>query len=750
MNSTIKKYKFKWLRIWKRILYFFPLQLLKAYFKHHQVYLLIWLFPFLVILNNFGVTFGIPSLFLAPQYDGNTGLLSFLFMGLVTGSFIMAFHISSYVVMSHRFPFIVTTRRPFLVYSQNNSTIPFLYILLYVFQSINFQLYKQYIPFGKSLTNILFFLVGIIIFIFFSFIFFYVRVRIFPLLNRKIKNSINISIIKPYIKRYIKKHNQKKEHKINNIYAGAYGPENIEIYIKGFFNIGKAKKFKHYNKKILSEVLYSQHLNAFYYIILIISFILIRGQFKDETSLILPAGASILLIFTVITLGFSLIYIIFKKWTVIAILGILLLLNYLFNSHNEIYNSAYGLNYNKQTNINISAHGNFNKDSLSTIKILNNWKHKNTNDSISKPKMIIVCASGGGLKMALWTYYSLGYIDSLYNGRLLKQTELMTGASGGMIGAAYIRELYYQHLQTKNGAYFSKTHFNQLSKNLLNPIMFSMSFSDWFIRFDKFKYNKHLYYIDRAFMFENALNINIKGVFDKSIISYRQPEQNAIIPMMILNPSIMNTGSRLIISPLNQSYLVKSEYLDSLKNIEFRYTYKAFEADSLRFLTALRMQASFPYVSPPVHLPGYPTIRVFDAALNDNYGYLTAYNFIMEFSDWINQNTSGVILLNIDELEQHRKMYYSKDGYVSRMFSPFKTLFGNWSDIQLSNNLQVLSSVKKVLNNKFYFIDLKLNSKGKKISLSWELTNNEKQIIINSISSEHNKAQISKLDSLFK
>ncbi|RLD54955.1 MAG: hypothetical protein DRJ01_17350, partial [Bacteroidetes bacterium] len=347
---TISKYKFKWLRIWKKILFFFPLQLLKAYFKYHQTYLLIWLLPFFIILNNFGVTFGIPSLFLTPQYDGNIGLLSFLFMGLATGSFIMAFHISSYVVMSHRFPFIVTTRQPFLIYSQNNSTIPFIYILLYIYQSINFQLYNEYITFGRSLINILFFIIGIIIFILFSFGFFYIIVRIFPLLHSKIRQLIE----KSFLKRYLKKQTRKKEHKINNIYAGAYGPENIELYIKGFFNIGRAKKFNHYDKKILSKVLYGQHLNAFYYIVLIISFIIIRGQFKDATSLILPAGASLLLIFTVITLGFSLLYIIFKKWTLIVLLIILFTTSNFLNLNNKIYNSAYGLNYNKQANIDIS------------------------------------------------------------------------------------------------------------------------------------------------------------------------------------------------------------------------------------------------------------------------------------------------------------------------------------------------------------------------------------------------------------
>ena len=41
---------------------------------------------------------------------------------------------------------------------------------------------------------------------------------------------------------------------------------------------------------------------------------------------------------------------------------------------------------------------------------------------------------------------ALQRIDSLMNGRLMQQTVLINGASGGMLGAAYYRELYLQKL----------------------------------------------------------------------------------------------------------------------------------------------------------------------------------------------------------------------------------------------------------------------------------------------------------------
>ena len=49
---------------------------------------------------------------------------------------------------------------------------------------------------------------------------------------------------------------------------------------------------------------------------------------------------------------------------------------------------------------------------------------------------------------------------------------------------------------------------------------------------------------------------------------------------------------------------------------------------NLRVLTALRMNATFPYVLPNVWLPTTPVIDVMDAGLRDNYGQETAIRFI--------------------------------------------------------------------------------------------------------------------------
>ncbi|MBL0256918.1 MAG: hypothetical protein IPQ03_05040 [Bacteroidetes bacterium] len=52
------------------------------------------------------------------------------------------------------------------------------------------------------------------------------------------------------------------------------------------------------------------------------------------------------------------------------------------------------------------------------------------------------------------------------------------------------------------------------------------------------------------------MNENTGAVLAKRLSAYRQPEANALIPMMVFSPTIVNDGRRLMISPQPISYLV--------------------------------------------------------------------------------------------------------------------------------------------------------------------------------------------------
>ncbi|NIA10016.1 MAG: hypothetical protein GWP10_09880 [Nitrospiraceae bacterium] len=731
----------------RRFFSFFPVQLLLGYLKNNHLILLSWLLPFLIVAGVFGSKYGIPSLYLAPEYMGTVSSWAFLFVGLATGSFIMAFHISSYTVMVHRYPFIVTVTKPFYVYSLNNSAIPFSYLLYYLYRSAYFQHVYELIPSENIFIHLLSFLTGVLIFVFFSFGFFFVVVRGIPSLFH-------------FRKRFLKKHprfrwlqrisEQDKRLKIKEAPIHEDDPSRVEIYMPSFTRLAKTGRFKQYNEEQFTAVFHYQHRNALYYIIFILAFILLRGLFKNQPALILPAGASIQLMLTVILLFTSLLYIVFQRWTFMAIIVLLFIAAYaspgVISSYN---NNAYGMSYHKSHKLQIKLldHGNFRQDSLQTIGVLNAWKLKNTNPKYpgQKPRMVIVCTSGGGMKMAVWTYYTLATADSTLNGNLMKRTQLITGASGGMIGAAYWRELLLHRKQQQYNTSI-RQHVEKLATDILNPVAYTFSMSDWFFRLQHFKYNGKKYFVDRAYMFEKTINRNLGSLLDKPLYAYRKPEEKAIIPMLILTPTIENTGAQLVISPLNVSYLVKNKQSPVIKNIELRHNYQNFGADSLRFLSALRMNASFPYVSPDVNLPGNPRLVVMDAGLNDNYGFMTAIRFITEFKDWINANTSGLILIRLDENDYTN--YNMLHDALNRIMRPLGSLFGDWSYIQEINFLSMATSLNKMLTVPVWRIRFSFGSAKNHISLSWHLNRSEKESLLRAIHNRQNQDNITRLKQL--
>jgi hypothetical protein len=116
-------------------------------------------------------------------------------------------------------------------------------------------------------------------------------------------------------------------------------------------------------------------------------------------------------------------------------------------------NKAYGLNYLNKTERPIydreTIHALANDSSIESDKkyilgLLNRWKAKQKTD---KPILYIINTSGGGARSAMFTMNALQKLDSLFGGQLMDQTLLINGASGGMLGAAYFRELFYEKIK---------------------------------------------------------------------------------------------------------------------------------------------------------------------------------------------------------------------------------------------------------------------------------------------------------------
>jgi hypothetical protein len=137
----------------------------------------------------------------------------------------------------------------------------------------------------------------------------------------------------------------------------------------------------------------------------------------------------------------------FGNWSATSALILFLFINYLvgedfFSKRYE----AFGLDYvGKPAEYSVDVLRTLNdtaairQDREATFPMLQNWRNKFPREQ--KPKMVFLCVSGGGKRAALWSFTAIQTADSLTGGKLFDNSILITGASGGLIGASYYREL---------------------------------------------------------------------------------------------------------------------------------------------------------------------------------------------------------------------------------------------------------------------------------------------------------------------
>lgn len=747
----------------RRIVFFFPFQLVFLHMKQNYLLLMFWLVLFGFAGQWLGTKYGIPYLFLSPEYMGSVGVGSHAILGFALGGFIMAFNIYSYVAHSHKFPFLATLSRPFLKFSINNFIVPAVFVGTYMITAVNFQIEKEFASLVESLLNMAGLLGGILLFIFLSlFYFFRTNKDIFRITGKKreqIKDPKSDKTIPNVL------HKRQRWFELHQGRGWV-----IETYMASPIKIALARDSRHYDDEVLRKVFVQNHINAsIFEIVMLVSFIIL-GSFREIPVFQIPAGASIILLFTMFLMLVSACYSWFKGWTFTILVVALVLLNYGSSKLDmfRLENHAYGLNYNTSKAV-------YTEDALQALRdqpelhqqdkahmleILNRWRAKNVKtDQDAKPKLVIISTSGGGLRSSLWTMRVMQYIDSISGNELLQHTPFITGSSGGMVGAAYMREMYLQQQQGVEGvSIYDAALLDNVSQDVLNPIGVSIATNDLFIRYQSFEYKGQHYTKDRGYAFERKLSQNIDGVLDKALMDYYEPEVNAEIPFMILAPSVVNDGRRLLIAAQPISFLtnnvpngnVKSEAL--VEDIEFMRLFEEQGAENLSFMSALRMSATFPYITPTVNMPSEPSIEVMDAGLRDNFGLKTTLQFLYHFREWLSNNTSGVVILQIRDTQKDAQIEgVQSNSLFSKLTSPIGSMYGNFTNVQDYEHDQALQHASEWFSGDIDVVNLCLrHGTEDHISLSWHLTMFEKQTIRNSIYLPDNQAEIRRIIALMK
>jgi len=314
-----------------------------------------------------------------------------------------------------------------------------------------------------------------------------------------------------------------------------------------------------------------------------------------------------------------------------------------------------------------------------------------------RPKLVLLTATGGANRSGLWTSKVL---FELHNDPGLvgfsKHLRLITGASGGMVGAAY----YVGSVQ-ENGTLQEGFRPEDIAQDFLTPIINSQVFREVpFLAVPCDYYSR-----DRGEMLDLGMEGHVpridpgvkqrlNNVFSRSFADLAPGERAGWRPSMIFSPMIVEDGRRLLISNRHVPFLTvnKGDFLlpnratfgeeqgstrlasaqkktrsskrvkagDDKQDVYSRSAVEFFRLfpearDRFHVSTAARMNATFPFVSPAVSLPTNPPRRVVDAGYFDNTGVSISSSWLYQNREWVAKSCSGIVIIQVRDFSSHRE-----------------------------------------------------------------------------------------------
>ena len=721
------------------VFYSFPLQLFILHFRKYQVLLIFWALLVSTVNSGFLKSFGADALFFVPEYLGNVNALSAALVGMSMGIFFMSWNITTFILHTRRFKFLAATAKPFLKYCINNAILPLLFLLFYLYKSLVFNFSKELLNSSDELWLITGFIGGLIFILTFSFAFFFGA-------DRQILRSIATVVASS--KNFKSNYDPDKKPR-----QDSFGMK-VNYYVSLRFKLRKTRNVGHYSEDFLDTIFKRHHFSAMIAVILAFLFLITAGFFLDHRFFQVPAAVSITIFFAIMVAVIGALTYFLQSWSVLFVIVLIAVLNLLFKKEwIDPRNKAYGLNYtnkkdrpvyNKQSLQLLCSPANIAKDKANMLLILNNWKKKQLKD---KPNMVFINVSGGGLRSATFVMNMLQKTDSATGGHLMDQTFLISGASGGMLSATYYRELYRSKQQGANIQLNNPAYITDITQDLLNPVFTSLVSRDIFSPAQKFSVGPYSYIKDRGYAFEQKLGENTGNILGQNINNLAMDEKAANIPMIIFNTVITRDGRKMMISTQPLSFMMKpaDNENDSTQNpdaVDFSALFTKQNPFNLRVLTALRMNATFPFVLPNVWLPTTPIIDVMDAGLRDNFGQETTLRFIDNFKEWIKENTSGVVILQLrDRVKDNWQQPLETGNITDIVIKPATMLQHNWYKLQdyfQADQFRYLKNDTGFKLNRLTFMYVPAKE-DKTAALNFHLTAAEKNDVIASFNTSYNQ-----------
>lgn len=338
--------------------------------------------------------------------------------------------------------------------------------------------------------------------------------------------------------------------------------------------------------------------------------------------------------------------------------------------------------------------------------------------------LVVVAASGGGITAAYWAavvLQGLGECPELKDFGFHRHVAVVSSVSGGSVGA-----MYYVDAFNKNGVP-GKEGMEKVvdfaGTGSLSATTWGMAYPDfWRLALG------HIVSWDRGWAQEQVWHVGL-GDPTRTLGDWSEGVSAGWRPIQLMNATLQETGERLVIAPVKMPDNKERRRWNFIQMLKGR---------DLQVVTAARLSATFPYVSPQAspdvsEAEQHLAFHVADGGYYDNAGIVGAIELI---NDWLDRDTSAMpprkmrIALVEIRAGDAGDPTPDKDNLLLAVAGPLKTLFSVRGTSQLARNdfdLEVAPAVWTGKSGaKFGHFIFNIGSDS---PLSWQLTKAQKSEI---------------------
>jgi hypothetical protein len=325
-------------------------------------------------------------------------------------------------------------------------------------------------------------------------------------------------------------------------------------------------------------------------------------------------------------------------------------------------------------------------------------------------RVVVVAASGGGIQAAAWTARVLTGLEAQNPGKFAPAVRLISSVSGGSVGAMYFSGRYQVDGQLGN----PPEAVTDAKASSLEDVSWGLAYPDLLrvlLPAICWRFGGRGRALERAWLHSPELQRSLSARLSDWFQDVREGRR----PANIFNATLTETGDRLLFST---SYLPVGNCPTPPARWDFHELYlndQKTQTLDVAVVTAARMSATFPYVTPAARPdaggPGTPQLHVVDGGYFDNYGMDTLLEWLDDGLTELQNDPARrdrfsklqVMIVEIHEApDPHRLVppqVRQKRSWFFQSYAPLVTLFSVRTAGQRSHNQVDLALMKQKWGN---------------------------------------------------